>query len=196
MQANTQQTASTINCDYKIPADTKSISPSLVLDWSEKATTQAFDFTPATLDAQMDKLKSCFTDQGWISFNTALQKSGNIEAIKNQKLTVSSQIDGQAQVVDAKENQWKITLPLQVVYQNEKEKVTQLLTVSLTVGRKVNGDLGITQMIAAPRTNTNNTQSTPAPHTEATPATNTNTNSNTTAPVNAGTTGKTPDTFN
>ena len=41
---------------------------------------------------------------------------------------------------------------LQVAYQNDKEKLTQLLTVDLLIGRKVNGDLGIMQMIATPRT--------------------------------------------
>ncbi len=42
--------------------------------------------------------------------------------------------------------------PLQVVYQNDKEKLTQLLTVDVLIGRKISGDLGIMQMIAAPRT--------------------------------------------
>ena len=41
-------------------------------------------------------------------------------------------------------------MPLQVVYQNDKEKVSQSLTIDLTVNRKINGDLGITQIIATP----------------------------------------------
>ncbi len=146
-----QVPAAPINCEYKIPAETKTIDQSLVLKWAAKAVTQAFDFDPNNLDSQLQKLQPCFTEQGWTGFNTALQKSGNLEAIKSQKLTVSSQIDGQVVVTEAKDNQWKINLPLQVVYQNEKEKVTQLLSVDLTIGRKITGDLGITQMIAAPR---------------------------------------------
>jgi hypothetical protein len=140
-----------INCSYQIPAETQSIDQSLVITWSEKALTQAFDFDPNNIETQLQKLQACFTEQGWTGFNAALQKSGNIDAIKSKKLTVSSQIDGQVIVTEAKNNQWKINLPLQVVYQNDKEKVTQLLSVDLTVGRKTNGDLGITQMIAAPR---------------------------------------------
>ncbi|MCL9683915.1 DotI/IcmL family type IV secretion protein [Legionella maioricensis] len=174
------QTAPVINCDFKIPASTKTVEQSLVLTWAEKAATQAFDFDPTSLDTQMQKLKACFTDQGWTGFSSALEKSGNLDAIKTQKLTVSSQLDGQAQVTEAKDNQWKITLPLQVVYQNDKEKVTQLLSVNLTVGRKVNGDLGIAQMIATPRTSTSNalqqSNSTTTPN-EAT--------GNTTAPTSA-----------
>ena len=147
----TQPLAPVINCDYKIPPGTKNIDQSLVIKWSEKAVTQAFDFDPNNLDMQLQKLQPCFTEQGWTGFNTALQKSGNLEAIKSQKLTVSSQVEGEIIVTEAKDNQWKINLPLQVVYQNDKEKVTQLLSVDLTVGRKITGDLGITQMIAAPR---------------------------------------------
>jgi hypothetical protein len=175
-----------INCDYKIDATVKTIDQALVLTWSEKATTQAFDFDPTAVDAQMQKLQTCFTDQGWTGFNTALQKSGNLEAIKSQHLTVSSQIDGHVQMEEAKDNQWKVALPIQVVYQNEKEKVTQLLNIQLMVGRKTNGDLGITQMIATPRPsaaeqNTSTTSTAPM----TTPGDNTNAPVTTTPPADS-----------
>ena len=137
----------------------------------------------------MQKLQSCFTDQGWTGFNSALQKSGNLDAIKTQKLTVSSQVDGQPQVTEAKDNQWKITLPLQVVYQNDKEKVTQLLNVNLTVGRKITGDLGIVQIIASPReiaTEKNSQPSSVNPSTNTVPQTTSPTTNDT--PPNTGTT--------
>lgn len=149
--APTPTAAPVINCDYKIPATTKTIEPSIITSWSEKATAQAFQFDPTTIDAQMQKLQNCFTDQGWVGFKNALQKSGNIDAIKTQKLKVTAQLDGQAQITETKDNQWKVSLPLQVLYQNDKEKVTQVLNVNLTVGRKINGDLGIMQLIAMPR---------------------------------------------
>ncbi|HAT6936046.1 TPA: type IV secretion protein IcmL [Legionella pneumophila] len=178
-QTPSQQTAPVMNCDYKISAETKTIDQSLVLTWTEKAIIQSFDFDPATVDAQLQKLQTCFTDQGWLSFNSALQKSGNLDAIKSQKLHVSSQIDGQPQVTEAIENQWKITIPLQVVYQNDKEKVTQLLNVNVTIGRKITGDLGINQMIAMPRSATNtpptnsSTNTTPSTTNTSTPQTQT-----------------------
>lgn len=165
----TAQQAPVINCEYKIPAQTKTIDQSLVLNWSEKATIQAFDFNPATIDAQLVQLQHCFTEQGWTSFNSALEKSGNLDAIKSQNLHVSSVLDGQIQVKDVKDNQWKIMLPIQVVYQNDKEKVTQLLDVDVTIGRKITGDLGINQMIATPRPAVT-PQPTPAPTDTTTPA--------------------------
>ena len=153
-----------INCEYKIPPQTKIVDQALVLKWSETAVTQAFDFDAVNLDKQIQKLKACFTEQGWVGFNSALQKSGNLEAIKTQSLNVSSQIDGAAQVTETNGAQWKVNLPLQVVYQNNKEKVTQLLSIDVTIGRKISGDLGIIQMIANPRTPNPNVQTqTPVP---------------------------------
>lgn len=145
------QPAPVINCKYRIPAETTNIEQSLISTWAGKAAVQSFDFNPATIDDELVELKPCYTDQGWQGFNDALQKSGNVAAIKSQHLTVSSQVDGDVKINPIKDNQWKVTVPMQVVYQNDKEKLTQLLTVDLLIGRKISGDLGIMQMIAAPR---------------------------------------------
>lgn len=144
-----------IDCKYTIPAQKTDIEPSVISTWAEKAAMQSFNFNPASVDQELNDLKLCYTDQGWQGFNDALQKSGNIDAIKTQHLTVSSQVDGEIKMNPVKENQWKVTIPLQVVYQNDKEKLTQLLSVELLVGRKVSGDLGIMQMIASPKPQTN-----------------------------------------
>lgn len=160
--ASQQQASNVINCEYKLPAETQKIDDSIVLAWSEKATIQSFDFNADAIDTQMNKLQSCFTSEGWIGFNSALQKSGNLEAIKSQKLKVISQIDGLSKIVEAKDNQWKVSLPVQVVYQNDKEKVTQLLIVNISIARKASGELGIYQMVATPRVATQAPQASPA----------------------------------
>lgn len=140
-----------MDCSYKIPPQTTHIEQSIVMQWAEKATQQSFDFENNTIDQQLTALKDCYTDSGWQSFNDAFQKSGNLNAIKSQKLAVSSMVNGKSTASEVKENQWKVSIPLQVVYQNDKEKLTQLLTVDLIVGRKIkSGDLGIMQMIASP----------------------------------------------
>lgn len=140
-----------LSCTYHIPDGTKTIDDSMVLKWSEKAVQQAFQFEYNVIDNQIGALRACFTDQGWKGFEDALSKSGNVDAIKSQQLIVSSIIDGETTITPAKENQWKVNLPLQVVYQNGQQKLTQLLNVDMLIGRKTNGDLGIMQMIAAPR---------------------------------------------
>ncbi len=140
-----------INCDYAIPATTTVIDQSILSAWAESAAKQAFDFKPDIMTAQMEKLKSCFTDQGWQGYYDALVKSGNLEAIKTNGLTVSSQMEGEVKITSVTDNQWKITLPMKVVYQNEKDNFKQDLSVDLLIGRKPSGNLGIMQVIASPR---------------------------------------------
>lgn len=164
----------TIDCSYHIPAEQKKIDSALITQWAEKAALQSFTFTPTTIDSQLETLKACYTEQGWKGFYEALQKSGNVESIKTQSLNVSSQTDGTANINAVKDDQWKVTLPIQVVYQNNKEKVTQHLAVGLLVGRKPNGDLGIMQLVATakPEENTqpaNTNTETPANPTPSTP---------------------------
>lgn len=141
----------TIDCYYKTPITTSHIDAAIISEWSEKATRQSFTLDHSNITPQLAALKSCFTDQGWQSFNDALQKSGNINAMQKQQLNLSSMLDGKSTTTDVRENQWKVSVPLQVVYQNKKEKLTQRLTVDLIVGRKPSGDLGIMQMIASPQ---------------------------------------------
>lgn len=141
-----------INCQYKIPASQTQIDSSLVKTWVSKAIEQSFDFSPATIDTQLEALQDCFTKHGWEGFQSAFHASGNLEAIKQHHFTVSSQIDGSVTLSSTKENHWKAMIPLQVVYQNDKEKLTQLLNIDAVIGRKVSGELGLIQVIAVPRT--------------------------------------------
>ena len=143
--------APVINCEYPIPADVVTIDNALLTTWATKAAIQSFDFNAPNIDTQLGQLKLCYTTQGWQGFMDALTKSGNVDAIKLQHLNVSSQVDGNVSVNPVKENQWKIAIPLHVVYQNEKERLTQRLNIELLVGRNVSGTLGIMQIIATPR---------------------------------------------
>lgn len=150
-----------INCGYHISASQK-VDSSIVSRWAEQAALKAFDLNYVDVDSQLNALQTCFTAQGWQGFNDALLQSGNIKAIKARSLTVSCQTNGDLKITSSKENQWKITIPLQVVYQNDKEKLTQELNIDLLIGRKITGDLGIMQMIAIPKNKTSEqTEQTP-----------------------------------
>lgn len=139
-----------IDCDFKIDP-TAEVKNETVIIWSEKAAVQSFNYSDDNVDARLKELKSCFTDQGYSGYQDALSKSGNIEAIKSQKLTVSSLVDGSTKINKLEDNKWQLKVPLQVVYQNDKEKLTQLLFIDMLVARKPSGELGILQIIAAPR---------------------------------------------
>lgn len=143
--------APVLDCNYHIASSQTAIDAALITSWAEKAAVQSFTFSPATIQNQLEMLRACYTEQGWKGFSDALQKSGNVDSIKNQQLNVSGQADGAASINTVKDGQWKVTLPIQVVYQNDKEKVTQHLSVGVLIGRKPNGDLGIMQLVATAR---------------------------------------------
>lgn len=158
-----------VDCKYIIPAGTSDVDQAILIQWAEKATKQSFDFKHDMIDKQLIDLKSCFTDSGWKSFNDALQKSGNITAIKAQKLNVNSAVTGASTLAKIKDNQWKVNIPVEVVYQNEKENLKQSLVVDLMVERKTTGALGIMQIVVAPQET-----KTATPSTSPTPSSNTN----------------------
>jgi hypothetical protein len=158
-----QQAAVHINCEYHIPKDMKVIDPALIKDWSKNAAVQAFTFEHTKLDTQLTALKLCFTDQGFQGFNTAMQKSGNLNAIKSKQLMVSSQANGDIALNVVKDNQWKATIPMQVTYQNQEQKLNQTLTINMLLTRKPSGDLGIMQIVAIPVKQSNPAQGTEKP---------------------------------
>jgi len=137
-----------INCNHKIPASTKIIDESLVQIWAQRAAIQSFSFDSNTVNTQLDQLQTCYTEEGWKEFKEAMVKSGNIIALKENKLNMSGQIVGQVQFLEANVAQWKVRLPLEVVYQNTKGRASQKLSVDLTIGRKTSGDLGIMHIVA------------------------------------------------
>ena len=135
-----------IDCLYQLPQTP--VSENELSLWAQYAALKSFEYSFDKLDDQLQKLKYCYTDQGWTGFHDALQQSGNLSVIKSQQLTVSSQISGDPVINKIKENQWSISLPLSVVYQNTQEKFTQSLSVTLVVTKKTPNELGIVQLIA------------------------------------------------
>ena len=134
------------DCSYQLPQTP--VSENELSLWAQYAALKSFEYSFDKLDDQLQKLKYCFTDQGWTGFHDALQQSGNLSVIKSQQLTVSSQISSDPVINRIKENQWSISLPLSVVYQNTQEKFTQSLSVTLFVTKKTPTELGIMQLIA------------------------------------------------
>lgn len=146
--ANAAPPVSKVDCLYQ--TTTNPLSETELKLWAQYAASKSFDYSFDTLDTQLQKLKSCYTEKGWAGFNDALTQSGNLNTIKTQKLTVSSQVSGKPEVSLVKDDQWRVTLPLNVVYQNTKEKLTQSLTIVMVITKKSKGELGIVQLIASP----------------------------------------------
>lgn len=139
-----------IDCNYKLEKDT-SIDQSLLTTWASRAAKQSFSFTPENLNNEMEGLKKCFTGPGWKAFNDALNASGNLTAIRQSGLTVTSEIAGTTKVNTVKEDQWKVTVPLKVTYQNKDKELVQNLDVDLLIRADKPGSFGIMQVIAVPK---------------------------------------------
>ncbi len=139
-----------VDCVYQL-SSTALISEKELAEWAQLAILKSFDYSFDTLETQLQKLKACYTEQGWLAFNDALRQSGNLATIKAQQLTVSCEIEGKLKVDPFKNNQWKITVPVKVVYQNTQEKLTQRLYVAMLVTKKSSSQLGVVQIIAEPK---------------------------------------------
>lgn len=139
----------TINCEYSVPQETD-VKQTIITTWAQKAAVQSFQFNPDNLQEQMTALKKCYTLSGWQAFNEALKTSGNLEAIQSNQLIVSSKVNGTTRIKDSKENQWKVTVPLKVVYQNKEKQLEQALDVELLIAHEKSGKFGIMQVIAVP----------------------------------------------
>lgn len=150
-QASTAAVPDHVDCTYILPNQTTPINPELIKKWAAQAAEQAFTLNYTQLDSQLKQLRACFTSQGWKSFQDALTRSGNITAIKTQSLTISAMTHGTQSINEIKPNEWKVSLPLQVIYQNKEQKLVQELNVDCLIGRKLTGDLGIMQLIAIPK---------------------------------------------
>jgi hypothetical protein len=139
-----------VDCLYQLSSTTP-ISEKELSEWAKLAILKSFDYSFDTLETQLQKLKACYTEQGWLGFNNALKQSGNLATIKAQQLTVNCEIEGKLKIDPFKNNQWKITVPVKVVYQNSQEKLTQRLWVAMVVTKKSASQLGVVQIIAEPK---------------------------------------------
>ena len=139
-----------MDCVYQL-SSTAPITEKELAEWAQLAILKSFDYSFDTLETQLQKLKACYTEQGWLAFNDALRQSGNLATIKAQQLTVSCEIEGKLKIDPFKNNQWKITVPVKVVYQNTQEKLTQRLYVAMLITKKSGSQLGVVQIIAEPK---------------------------------------------
>ena len=139
-----------IDCSTTLPKSAGPVDMALIEKWAGQAAVQSFTFDHNHIDGELTALKACYTEQGWQGFTDALNKSGNLNAIKSNQLVVSSQTSGHSIATALKDNQWKVTLPLDVVYQNKDNKIEQALSVDLIISPKPSGNLGIVQLIAIP----------------------------------------------
>ena len=146
----------TVNCQQTFPDVTK-ITPDILIEWSSFAAKSAYQFDFENQALQFDLLKSCFTNNGWKSFEEALEQSNNLQVIKSEKLSVSAIVKNDVKVNPVQPNIWKVQVPMTVEYDNATRHMKQEIVAELLIETQAttNGQqqLGITQFVAKPNVN-------------------------------------------
>jgi intracellular multiplication protein IcmL len=131
-------------------------STSVVLNWATQSITKAYTFSFSNYRAQLQDSRDVFTGKGWEGFQLALEESGNLRTVIDNKL-VTTAVPRGAPIIIA-EGQlggnyaWKIQLPMLVTYQSASTRTTQDLLVSAIISRRSELEhpmgLGVAQIIA------------------------------------------------
>jgi Type-IV b secretion system, inner-membrane complex component len=150
--AESAQKNQKIDCNLKLSDDEKDIKQDLIKKWAQSAAIQAFTMNATDLDSQMKELEQCFTKSGWNGFQSALEKSGNLKTIQEEKLSVQASIAGELTVQTPKSNEWSVVIPVDVTYKNAKDSIQQKLNIQMLIEKQKDGALGILQVVAAPQT--------------------------------------------
>ncbi len=135
------------------------IQPVSLVNWVRDAAVMSFYYNYNNLDTWLADYSSYFTPLGWIHYYKALKNSGNIQKVKNDKITVTSTPIEPPKIlwegVDMNVYKWQVQVALLVHYQAETGKtVEQKLMITMMLRRtdaptSKNG-IAIDQFIAKP----------------------------------------------
>ncbi|NMX77613.1 type IV secretion protein IcmL [Pseudomonas sp. WS 5532] len=143
-----------------VPLGNPYVSQQKLLDFTVECVGQANTFDFANTTTQLQRNSRCFTPDGWSTFMEALDKSGNVELVKKQKL-VTTAVPIAAPVITRQGNKkgiytWEIEVPFLVSYQggqSGRTVATQKMLVTLLISRVSNYEsedgLGIAQYIGS-----------------------------------------------
>lgn len=127
-----------------------------ILTFASKAAIAAFTYNYKDYNEQFKNLAGYFTPEGWKAFTKALEKSQNVTAVIQAKLTVTAKETGKASIINEKNQQeWTVEVPIEVFYTDKsKQTLTHQMKVTLRIKQFTQAKnpykLGIDQFIAAP----------------------------------------------
>lgn len=140
-----------LGCTTNLPDTTEPEKIRFVKTWSAYVAQKSFAFKHDSMDNQLKQLQFCYSKAGWTQFSEALKKSNNINLISSNQLMANTQIIGPIQVNHHPQYQsWTAVVPLRVVYQNQKQKISQEINVHLTINQLRNNQLAVIQIVGKP----------------------------------------------
>ncbi len=133
------------------------VNPSTIIDLAKKVSISAFTYRFDNTGEYLDKTEKLFTQEGWKEFEKALYASKNLDIVKQEKLSVTAMLDGQAALVKQEAvtgggKLWRVIVPIKVTYASESHQVKQRLEINLgivSVSSKENdAGFAVTQFVA------------------------------------------------
>ncbi|TAL63645.1 MAG: type IV secretion protein IcmL [Burkholderiaceae bacterium] len=133
-----------------------------LLTWVQTCITQANTYDFVNYQAQFMKNKDCFTTEGWSQFQSAMERAGTLDVVKNQRLVATSVANGAPVILQEGlfngAYAWQIQIPITVTYQGGqggRSMVNQQLMVKALVTNVApyisKEGVGIAQYIATER---------------------------------------------
>lgn len=115
------------------------ISTDFVVEWSALTARLVYNLAFEKYQTQLARAKPRFTDEGWQKMVSALQSSGLLENLVNNRLIISSVVS-QTPVILVREIlhgrfTWRVQMPLLVTYTGASSSVQRTLIVTMDVQR-------------------------------------------------------------
>lgn len=138
-----------------VPVNVPYKSTPQVLQWATEAALAAYSYDYVNYRKQLQNASDYFTPDGWAQYMSALQSSGNLEAVKEGKIIATAVPTGAAQLQQEglldHAYAWQVSVPIRVSFQGQTTQQTIDYNVSMKVARvstldKADG-IGVQQII-------------------------------------------------
>lgn len=139
------------------PLNEPNMTPSALLQWANMAAIAAYTYSFVNYRQELQSASTYFTPEGWQNFISALQDSGNLNAVISKKLIVSAVAKGAPVILNEGllngRYTWRVQMPMLITYQSASQKSDQDVVVTMLITRvsPLNSarGIGIAQFIVA-----------------------------------------------
>lgn len=150
-----------VNADGRLiklpPLNEPNMTHSALLQWANMAAIAAYTYSFINYRQELQAASAYFTPEGWQNFISALQDSGNLQAVITKKLMVSAVAKGAPVILQEGllngRYTWRVQMPMLITYQSASQKSDQDVIVTMLVTRvsPLNSarGIGIAQFIVA-----------------------------------------------
>lgn len=115
------------------------VTSNYILQWSSLATRAILNLHFSSYQDDLQQASGYFTKNGWSSFQDALDKSGMLQTITQNKLDASAIVSGEPVILDKEISHgsyvWRVQLPVLVTYTSASQNQQAQFIVTMDVSR-------------------------------------------------------------